>query len=139
MDPKKVAALAALTLLGVVAVFEVSKEIPPDTKPLTSEKCLQPEKVGNLDGGKAYTCEVRTDAGVELRITTAKCVRATGKATTCQRRLADGGSRYFGALNRFPATEAVGTGCEAVACSVFAGEDADAAEDDVLSIERGGK
>lgn len=52
------------------------------------------------------------------------CVRApVAGGTTCQRAELDGGQRYFGAGNVFPAGEARGTGCEPVACTTIAGDD----------------
>jgi hypothetical protein len=46
-------------------------------------------------------------------------------ANDCRRRTEDGGARDFGDLNRFPASESVGGGCQPVACSVVFGENAD--------------
>lgn len=63
----------------------------------------------STDGGELTEC-VRRPAGV-----------APGE---CLRRMPQG-DVDFGELNRFPAVDAVGAGCEAVTCSVLAGEDAD--------------
>lgn len=54
------------------------------------------------------------------------CVRARVNGTgTCTRDEHDGGSRYFGAGNVFPAADAVGPDCEPVGCSVFFGDNPD--------------
>ena len=134
---------AALVVGALVATAVVL--IDDETKPLQSERVVGLSKLSVLrDGGKAYVVEVEVDAGagrsrVELRTTAPGCVRRPKGApvASCMRRerLSDGGlgaGRDFGDLNRFVVSEAVGAGCEAVACSVYAGEDAEAKEDDVV-------
>lgn len=57
---------------------------------------------------------------------TPACVRApVAGGVTCTRAELDGGQRYFGAGNVFPAAEARGTGCQPVECTVMAGDDPD--------------
>lgn len=91
-----------------------------------------------LDGGKAYAYPTDLDdGGVEyVVVTQAPCVRRPEGAPveSCLRREPDGGSRDFGALNRFPREEAVGAGCEGVACSIVFGEDS--LESDDVKLER---
>lgn len=100
------------------------------------EVALEPSKLAALpDGGIAYAVEALiADGGVELRKVPPGCVRRpTGvKPSECQRTIADLVGRAMvvdpGELNRFPVAEAVGAGCQPVACSVYAGDDADADE-----------
>lgn len=98
-------------------------------------------KLVELDGGKAYAYPTDLDdGGVEYVVTTeAPCVRrpAGAPVASCKRREPDGGARDFGALNRFPRVEAVGDGCEGVACSIVFGEDSLESEDVKLERERG--
>jgi hypothetical protein len=86
--------------------------------------------------GYAYPVDL-DDGGTEYRVTSdAPCVRRPEGApvASCLRREPDGGSRDFGTLNRFPASEAVGSGCEGVACSIVFGESD--AEADAAKVER---
>jgi len=98
-------------------------------------------KLVELDGGRAYAYPVDLDdGGTEYLVTeTAPCVRRPVGApvSACLRREPDGGARDFGELNRFPAEEAVGAGCQGVACSVVAGEDSLEDENVRLQRERG--
>lgn len=56
----------------------------------------------------------------------ALCVRAPVDGSgTCTRDQHDGGSRYFGAGNVFPAGDAVGPDCQAVECAVMFGDNPD--------------
>lgn len=134
MTPKELAgaALAAAALV-VTAVVIVGDEEPPkggDVQVTPTRLAIQ------RDGGKAYVVEVRTlDGGIATRIAPAPgCVRrrAGSPGNSCQRRVPGDVTRDFGELNRFLDTEAVGGGCEPVACGVSQGEDADEAEDDVV-------
>lgn len=81
-----------------------------------------------VDGGFAYTVPV-TDAGWPIfAVTTATpgCVRAPlDGGTSCLRAGAavDGGSRFFGTGNVFPAAQAAGSNCDAVQCGVIYGDD----------------
>lgn len=51
-----------------------------------------------------------------------QCVRAPADGGTCNRRLPDGGSRFFGRLNVMPADAGVGASCESVECAVMFGD-----------------
>lgn len=78
-----------------------------------------------VDGGFAFGVPM-DDHGLPqfMRATavTPRCVRAT--AAGCQRSERDGGFRFFGLGNVFPASESNGhASCEAVGCSVFFGDD----------------
>lgn len=95
------------------------------------------------DGGKGYgyPADLDCDGGTctEYLVTDiAPCVRrpAGAPVESCLRREPDGGARDFGESNRFPRDEAVGAGCEGVACSVVAGEDSIESEDVRLAWER---
>jgi hypothetical protein len=50
------------------------------------------------------------------------CVRAPVGNLTCRRTLPDGGSRFFGEMNVFPASEATGAGCQGIDCAVMSGD-----------------
>lgn len=143
--------LAGVTLVVGALVATAVVLIDDDTKPLATERVVGLTKLSVLrDGGKAYVVEVEVDAGagrtrVELRSTAPGCVRRPKGApvASCRRRerLPDGGlgaARDFGDLNRFAVGEAAGAGCEAVACSVYAGEDADADEGERVRVARDG-
>lgn len=135
MSPRARAALAAV---GVVVVGGVSYLVSRDTErqgpPVEVQaRILGPTRRVHLDdGGKQYVVEVETeDGGREWREAVPPgCVRrpAGAPVASCLRRTEDGGARDFGELNRFPVADAVGTGCQPVACSVVAGEDAEAEE-----------
>lgn len=90
------------------------------------------------DAGKGYVYpSTLTDGGAEWLVTSeAPCVRARPDGGQCLRREADGGARDFGVNNRFPREDAVGNGCQPVACLVTAGDDADEDEDVRLERER---
>ncbi len=79
------------------------------------------------DGGLAFGTPF-DDAGCPVYASlavTPLCVRAPlDGGLTCRRDEHDGGSRFFGTGNVFPATEAAGSNCEAVSCRVFYGDDA---------------
>lgn len=81
-----------------------------------------------VDGGFAYTVPV-TDAGwpiFAVTITTPLCVRAPlDGGSSCLRAGAapDGGARFFGTGNVFPASQAAGSHCDAVECGVVFGDD----------------
>ena len=97
--------------------------------------------VGLPDGGKGYVLPADLeDGGTEWLVTSvAPCVRRPVDAgAQCLRRIADGGVVDFGTLNRFPAADAFGEGCEGVACTVIAGQDADESEDAYLARMRDG-
>lgn len=137
-----------------------------DVKPLGAEKTLTPEFVAlSADAGKTYLVVVEVDAGCpvlvgqlrdggmvdagmfcsvaqEFRSTTPRCVWKARAGDDCRRRetLQDGGARVrdFGELNRFAAGEAVGAGCQPVACTVLDKADAEFGDDELLERERGG-
>lgn len=77
-----------------------------------------------VDGGRAFGIPV-DDAGYPVWGTVAvtpRCVRAPVGVQTCQRDEGDGGSRWFGDLNVFPAALAKGSGCQPVSCTVMFGD-----------------
>lgn len=90
------------------------------------------------DAGLGYAYPVDLDdGGIIYRVSdAAPCVRRPEGApvASCLRREPDGGARDFGASNRFAASEAVGAGCEPVACSVVSGEDSN--EADTAKVKR---
>lgn len=79
-------------------------------------------------GGFAYGVPV-TDAGwpiFAVTTTTPLCVRAPlDGGTSCLRAgaLLDGGAKFFGTGNVFPATQAAGSNCQPVECGVVFGDD----------------
>lgn len=135
-----ISALAAAAVASNLLVALSADDL--GTRPDDSRRHrLGESKLIELDGGKAYAYPTDLDdGGVEyLVVTDAPCVRrrAGAPVASCRRRQPDGGARDFGELNRFPADEAVGGGCEGVACSVVAGEDSLEDEDVHLARERG--
>lgn len=129
---------AALLLAGALAAVAV---IDKDTKPAGTEKRLAPTLLAvKPDGGKGYVVLVETDAGPELREVLAPgCVRrpAGAPAASCRFRAADGKIIDQGDLNRFDAANAVGGGCQPVACGVMMLEDAEEDEDARIARKRG--
>lgn len=132
-------------LLGVLAAAAVVGSVVirgDEVIPQVGDSRLQPEKIVALrDGGSSCAAEYRsTDGGLATRITPCDCVRRLADAgvTACRRVLEDGGAIDFGALNRFPADASVGTRCQRVACSVYAGEDADEEESVKVARQRDG-
>lgn len=127
---------ATATLVG--SAIDAVRPVTDAVKSLDTQRetALEPSKLAAFpDGGLAYAVEARVaDGGVELRRVPPGCVRRplAARPDTCLRLLPDEKGvpvpTDFGALNRFPASEAVGAGCQPVACSVYAGEDADADE-----------
>lgn len=81
-----------------------------------------------VDGGLAFGVPF-DDAGCPIdaeAIVTPPCVRAPlDGGLNCRRDELDGGSRFFGTGNVFPASLAVGTQCEPVACRVMFGDNPD--------------
>lgn len=131
------AALALGVTLGAVGATEVLDVKPPQAVERPGE-----ERLVFVEGAKKYVRPMTlTDGGeVLLLVDTPSCVRKPTEAADCLRREDDGGARDFGVLNRFRASEAVGAGCEPVACAVIAGEYADGAEDDKApAVEDAGK
>ncbi len=124
--------LSALGAALVLAAGYVVTLRPVDVGPLvavTNERPMESRAVRLPDGGRGYAYPATgPDGGPVLVLTdVAPCVRlAAGMPeASCRRRTPDGGSRTFGTLNRFPASESVGGGCQPVACSVVFGENAD--------------
>lgn len=125
--------LAPLGLLAAIAVAVLVVEVPPGTPTKGAEPVAEPSKLAiAADGSKTWTQLVKVaDGGTELRkLLAPDCARRPKGAAiaTCQRtvnaKLVDQGD-----LNRMPIGEAVGSGCDLVACSIVAGEDPDATED----------
>lgn len=140
MEPRNA---GAVTLGAVALALAGAVLLTGEEKPMAVEErasVVEPSKLARLaDGGKGYVVRVAVDGGTETRTVAPDCVRRPeGRAVaSCLRREADGGSRDFGALNRFPVSEAVGAGCQPCACAVYAGEDAEEDEDARLTREKG--
>ncbi len=130
-------AVAAVAVGALVALSDSDLgTAPQDSRRL---RLAESKLVELPDGGKGYVLPADLeDGGVEYLTTdAAPCARRRpGLLGTCLRRSADGGTVDPGDYNRFPSSEAVGVGCEGVACSVVAGEDADESEDVRLERER---
>lgn len=120
--------LAAVALGGVIATAVV---IVVDEKGSEAgDVVIEPSKLALLpDGGKGYVERVKQiDGGIALRVkASGGCVRRPVGNKSCLK-----GGRDPGELNRFPAADVTGTGCEPVACSIVFGENPDLAEDDVV-------
>lgn len=129
------ASLAAAVAVGVVARVRDS-DLDVRQAGARIERKHESKLVELEDGGKGYAYPTTLDdGGSEYLVTdTAPCVRAREDAGLCWRLDVDGGAMDFGLYNRFPAEEAVGTGCQPVACSVVAGENAE--EDEGAHLER---
>lgn len=120
--------LAALALGGVIATAVIV--VIDEKSPEAGDVVIEPSKLALLpDGGKGYVERVKQiDGGIALRVkASGGCVRRPVGNKSCLK-----GGRDPGDLNRFPAAEATGSGCEPVACSIVFGEDPDLAEDDVI-------
>lgn len=128
-------ALAALAV-GTAAVID-TKDVTP-TKPADVQAEVKGEEklARSDDGGIAYLRPVQQkDGGTGVVIvTTPSCARKPIGDKTCTR--VDGGDP--GELNRYDSTQLAGVGCQPVACSVFAGEDADAEESERVTESKGG-
>lgn len=121
------AAVAVVSALASVAVLRQS-DIDAQTRAVINERPMESKAVVLPDGGPGYVwpATLASDGGRTLVLSeVAPCVRrpAGALANACRRRTEDGGARDFGGLNRFPVSEAIGTGCQPVACSVVFGED----------------
>lgn len=113
----------AAAVLAVVAVIILTG----GEKPLGGDKCDGLTRVvRGTDGGKAYACEVQTDAGKELRVTAATHKRRPVGLDRCT--FPDGG--LPGELNRYD--NLTGPECEDVAGSVMFGENGDGKEEDIV-------
>jgi hypothetical protein len=138
MNRDKIIAALALAAVSTGLVVALSQDDLAE-RGASGRARLGESKVVELpDAGIGYAYPVDLDdGGVEYRVTSdAPCVRRPEGAPmeACLRAWNDGGSRDFGALNRFPASEAVGAGCEGVACSITFGEDD--RESDAAKVER---
>lgn len=135
-------AAATLALAAVLAVAVIDGGTKPEAgaKRAPGARTMLAVKP---DGGKGYVVLVELDGGVqEVReAATPGCVRRPQGAppATCRRRTEDGGVVDPGDLNRFAEADAVGPGCQPVACTVFIKEDAEEDEDARIVRERGGK
>lgn len=134
---------AGIGLSIAAAVVIATIDVPSDTKDRSTERIVEPSKVGLLpDGGKAYVVKVAlSDGGVETRkISAPDCVRRPKGAQVDSCLVLEGGKPVDrGELNRFPADAAVGVGCEPVACSITLGEDPDVSDDARLQEYRAKK
>lgn len=138
MNRDKIIAAAALAAVAVgVAVGLRDADLAE--RGASGRARMGESKVVELpDAGVGYAYPVDLDdGGTEYRVTdAAPCVRRPEGApvASCLRREPDGGARDFGDLNRFPASEAVGAGCEPVACSIVFGEND--REPDIEKVKR---
>lgn len=143
MNRQQVVGLAALAIIAAGGIVALG---PGDVADAAGVEGVEHPEMSRLallpDSGKGYTYPVDlADGGTAWLLTdVGPCVRRPADASVdaCMRRGSDGGAFDFGPLNRFPRAEAVGDGCQGVACSVTAGEDANASEDDILDIVRDG-
>jgi hypothetical protein len=138
MNRDRIIAAAALAAVSTGLVVALSQDDLSERGQSGRARLGESKVVELPDAGIGYAYPVDLDdGGTEYRVTSdAPCVRRPEGApvASCLRREPDGGARDFGALNRFPASEAVGAGCEGVACSVVFGEDD--AEADVEKVKR---
>ena len=142
-ENEKILAAAALAVVlagGVAVSLDGADEGDLRGEPGTvAGRVVSPDYATELpDGAVGYAVQVETDAGITWsRKAAPGCVRrrAGAPVAACRRRLSDGGTTDPGDLNRFPAAEGVGGQCQPVACAVFAGDDADAEE---VEIVKGG-
>lgn len=131
-----IAAAAAAAVAAGVLVSLSDSDLGATPQDGRAERPQESKLVELPDAGKGYAYPATLpDGGTEYVVTdVAPCVRAVREDNSCLRRTEDGGARFFGLLNRFSREEAVGGGCQPVACSVVAGEDAD--EDEDVKLER---
>lgn len=134
-------ASVAAAIGGATALSLVGDESPVQN----GDVALHPDRAEDLpDGGLGYAVDVRTaDGGTATRmIASPACVRRpVGTiAALCMRNDPFRGLYNQGAL-RFPATQAVGAGCQPVACSIpeesFLSDGGDpAAEEEMDAVKR---
>lgn len=121
------AAVAVVSALASVAVLR-QPDIDSQTRAVINERPMESKAVVLPDGGPGYVWPAMLlDGGGTLVLSdVAPCVRRPSGVlvNACRRRVDGGSARDFGDMNRFPASEAIGTGCQPVACSVVFGEDA---------------
>lgn len=143
-DKSRIVTVAAAALVATGAVVAlVAGDLGPTQHPNARERLHESKVVELPDAGVGYAYPVDLDdGGTSYRaMDVAPCVRRPEGApvASCLRRAEDGEVRDFGALNRFPASEAVGAGCEPVACSIVFGEDDREADSAKLQRKRGRK
>lgn len=134
--PAVVAAVVAVALTVAVIATRPSTAIKPRADAVATESVIESpdaesadqlatSKLGILvDGGMvAYLCRAAVDGG-DVVLTAFPCVRRPvgSLPTDCLRVVPGDLARDFGEGNRFPASMAVGSGCEFVPCSVWAGD-----------------
>lgn len=123
------AAVAVVSVASGVLVLTAG-QIAPSPVTVINERPGESKAIVLPDGGRGYfwPATLVSDGGGTLVLSeVAPCVRRPLGASveSCSRLLSDAGIIDPGALNRFPATEAVGWTCQPVACSVVAGENPD--------------
>lgn len=152
MTPSRVVGITALVTLAAAGVGalalngepEATETAPPVVKALAKKADIATESRGESkvawleDGTKVYRVPVvMRDGGRDVDEKTAAeapCKRRPKgvDGSLCLHATTDlDGKPTQGPapeLNRYPAAEMIGPGCEPVACSVFLGEDADAEE-----------
>ena len=138
MNRDRIIAAAALAAVAVGAAVGLQSDDLSERGASGRARLGESKVVEMPDAGIGYAYPVDLDdGGTEFRVTSdAPCRRRPEDApvASCLRREPDGGSRDFGTLNRFPASEAVGAGCEPVACSIVFGEND--REPDSAKVER---
>jgi len=138
MSRDRIIAAAALAAVSTGLVVALSQDDLAERGQSGRARMGESKVVELPDAGIGYAYPVDLDdGGIEYRATSdAPCVRRPEGApvASCLRREPDGGTRDFGTLNRFPASEAVGVGCEPCACSIVFGESD--AEADVEKVKR---
>ena len=130
MTPSRTVALAAVATLASIIIVAA---LPED---IASETAIESKVAWREDGGKVYVVPVVLRDGTFATKETfdAPCKRRPRgvDGSQCQRVSLDinGKARTDPAptLGRFAASDMLGADCEPVACSVMAGEDAEAPE-----------
>lgn len=98
-------------IIPLLAAFGVSKSGDPHLQVVQRDRC------------ELGPCTATCAKAFPLTFIAPPCVRAPADGGVCWRSDGDGGARDFGVGNVFPVGEAVGSGCEAVECGVYAGDD----------------
>jgi len=133
-----VAPLVGAVLIALIPGDSINSVIVEsgDEKPYAGETKESPSKLSvSKDGSKSYITMVKVaDGGVEARKTAPDCVRRPVgvPAASCMERTGKQ-PRDPGDLTRFPAADAIGAGCQPVACSIWFGENAEEDEDKRIS------
>jgi hypothetical protein len=136
MNRDKIIAALALAAVSTGLVVALSQDDLSERGQSGRARLGESKVVELPDAGVGYAYPVDLDdGGTEFRVAdSAPCRRAPADGGVCLRREPDGGTRDFGTLNRFPASEAVGSGCEPCACSIVFGESD--AEPDIEKVKR---